>query len=84
MNKCKSIRLTLSKLIIIKLICAIFIHLLRSVSIHLAYCVYQITRMSQAIFRKYLYSINNKTTKDKDLFSSSQIPLSFARSTVFQ
>lgn len=84
MNKFKSTRLTLSKLIIIRLICALFIHLPQLVSIHLAHCAYQITRMSQTIFRKYLHSMNNETPKDKDPFSFSQIPPSFARSTVFQ
>lgn len=68
MNKFRSTRPTLSKLIIIKLICALFIHLAQLVSIHLARCVYQITRMSQTLFRKYLHSMNNVTPKDEDLF----------------
>lgn len=78
MNKFESIRVTTGKLIIIKLIRALFIHLPQLVGTHLAHCVYPITRMSQTIFRKYLHRMN-KTTK---ICSAPGKFLLFARFTV--
>lgn len=56
MNKFKSTRLTLSKLIFIKLIRALFIYLPQLVSIHLAQCISNYTNVSghlQRVFAQY-------------------------------
>lgn len=65
MNKFKGRTVTLGKLIIITLICALFIYLLQLVDIHSVHCVLQIIRMPQTIFRKCLHSMNSGTTKDR-------------------
>lgn len=75
MNKFKGRTVTLSKLIIIKQICALFIYLLQLVGVHSVHCVHQITRTLQTTFRKCLHSMNSGTTKDRELFSSCQIPV---------